>query len=283
MLGYYFDYVTVAWIVSVLSIVYVACFWFMPETPQHLALQRKLPEAELALRYYRNIRTRSSKELSEELQLELHKLRAPDKADEAGDNVDDSVVTWADFCKLLHPIQLISRKLILISFSTPADRKTIKVCCIGLGLLVANQGCGCFAMLNYTAMIFKKSGSSLPPTVSAIIVGLIQMVGSYVATLLVERAGRKILLLISAVGICLSQVTMASHSYLKVLDYDTSGFDWVPIVAFSFMLFIASWGLLTLPFLVIAELMPPKIRSTAIMVLMSVLWLLSMCAIKVGR
>lgn len=137
-------------------------------------------------------------------------------------------------------------------------------------------------MLNYTALIFEKSGSSLSPTVSAIIVGFIQLVGSYVSTLLVERAGRKLLLLVSAVGICLSQVVMASHSYLKVLGYDTAGLDWVPIAAFSFMLFIASWGLLTLPFLVISEIMPPKIRSTASMLLMSILWLLSMLTIKVS-
>ncbi|XP_064541797.1 facilitated trehalose transporter Tret1 [Drosophila montana] len=258
VLGYYFNYATVAWIVSVLSIVFLVCFWFMPETPQHLAQQHKLQEAEHALRYYRNIRARPSKELSDQLQLELHKLRAPEKADEAGDDIDDSAVTWADF----------------------ADRRARKACFIGLGLLAANQGCGCFAMLNYTALIFEKSGSSLSPTVSAIIVGFIQLVGSYVATLLVERAGRKLLLLVSAVGICLSQVVMASHSYLKVLGYDTAGFDWVPIAAFSFMLFIASWGLLTLPFLVISEIMPPKIRSMASMLLMSILWLLSMLTIK---
>lgn len=138
-------------------------------------------------------------------------------------------------------------------------------------------------MLNYTAMIFAESGSSLSPTIAAIIVGVIQVVGNLVATMLVERAGRKLLLLISAVGICLSQVIMGGHGYLKTFGYDTSGFDWVPVAAFSFMLFIASWGLLTLPFLVIAEIMPPKIRSTANMLLMSVLWLISTCTIKVRQ
>lgn len=97
VLGYYFNYATVAWIVSVLSLVFLVCFWFMPETPQHLAQKHKLQEAEHALRYYRNIRARPSKELSEQLQLELHKLRAPEKADEAGDDIDDSAVTWSDF------------------------------------------------------------------------------------------------------------------------------------------------------------------------------------------
>jgi len=154
---------------------------------------------------------------------------------------------------------------------------------IGLGLVTSNQGCGCFAMLNYTAFIFDESGSSLSPTIAAIIVGIIQVVGNLVATTLVERAGRKLLLLISVAGVCLSQATMGAHGYLKTFGYDTSGFDWVPVAAFSFMLFIASWGILTLPFLVIAEILPPKIRSTGNMILMGIMWLLSMTTIKVRQ
>lgn len=100
VLGYYFDYVTVAWIVSSLSILFVICFWFMPETPQHLVLRQRPEDAEKSLRYYRNIRSRLSKELNEELQLELHKLRATDNPEKSLDDVDDTVVTWADFSKL---------------------------------------------------------------------------------------------------------------------------------------------------------------------------------------
>lgn len=100
VLGYYFDYVTVAWIVSSLSILFVICFWFMPETPQHLVLRQRPEDAEKSLRYYRNIRSRLSKELNEELQLELHKLRATDNNPEKSlDEVDDTAVTWADFSK----------------------------------------------------------------------------------------------------------------------------------------------------------------------------------------
>lgn len=109
ILGYYFNYATVAWIASALTIVYVGCFWFMPETPQHLAQRHKLSEAEDALRYYRNIRTRPSKDLSEQLQLELHKLRAPEKADDV--DIDDSAVTWADFGKAFLNISWLSCKV----------------------------------------------------------------------------------------------------------------------------------------------------------------------------
>jgi len=100
VLGYFYNYATVAWIVSTLSILFLVCFWFMPETPQHLMNRQKPQEAEHALRYYRNIRSRQSKELSEELQLELHKLRAPENLEKCCDDVDDNVVTWADFGNL---------------------------------------------------------------------------------------------------------------------------------------------------------------------------------------
>lgn len=63
---------------------------------------------------------------------------------------------------------------------------------IGIVLVLLNQFCGCTAMLNYTAHIFKEAGSNLSPNMSSIIVGVIQLIGSYVATILVDRAGRKV-------------------------------------------------------------------------------------------
>ncbi len=63
---------------------------------------------------------------------------------------------------------------------------------IGVVLVWLNQFCGCFAMLNYTASIFAESGSNLTPNMSAIIVGIIQLIGAYMSTFLVDRAGRKV-------------------------------------------------------------------------------------------
>lgn len=67
-----------------------------------------------------------------------------------------------------------------------------KAIMIGVVLVWLNQFCGCFAMLNYAAKIFEDSGSSLTPNMSAIFVGLIQLVGAYISTFLVDRAGRKV-------------------------------------------------------------------------------------------
>lgn len=67
-----------------------------------------------------------------------------------------------------------------------------KAMTIGIILATLNQFCGCFAMLNYTATIFEEAGSTMSPNMSAIVVGVIQLIGSYVATNLVEKAGRKV-------------------------------------------------------------------------------------------
>lgn len=47
-------------------------------------------------------------------------------------------------------------------------------------------------MMSYASIIFAQSGSSLSPTISAIIVGVIQFIGSYVSTMLVDRLGRRV-------------------------------------------------------------------------------------------
>lgn len=59
-----------------------------------------------------------------------------------------------------------------------ASKQARKAMIIGIALVALNQFCGCFAMLNYTASIFKESGSSMSPNMSAIVVGTIQLVGS---------------------------------------------------------------------------------------------------------
>ena len=67
---------------------------------------------------------------------------------------------------------------------------------IGIILILLNQCCGCFAMLNYTANIFEEAGSNMSPNMSAIVVGVIQLFGAFFATNLVDWTGRKVTLIL---------------------------------------------------------------------------------------
>lgn len=72
------------------------------------------------------------------------------------------------------------------------SREAKKALLISFVLVALNQFCGCFAMLNYTASIFAEAGSDLTPNMSAIVVGAIELLGSYISTVLVDKAGRKV-------------------------------------------------------------------------------------------
>lgn len=138
-----------------------------------------------------------------------------------------------------------------------------KVLAIGVMLQFLEQFSGLFGLLFFVSTIFEYSGSSISPNASSIIVGIIQIVGCYCSTLLVDRAGRKILISTSSFGISLGMFIFALYSYLNGLGYDLSHFTWIPLVSFSFTLWIANLGVLTLPFLVTSELIItlPKVSS----------------------
>lgn len=125
---------------------------------------------------------------------------------------------------------------------------------IGVMLQFLEQFSGLFGLLFFVSTIFEYSGSSISPNSSSIIVGVIQIIGCYCSTLLVDRAGRKILISTSAFGISLGMFVFALYSYLNDHGYDLSLVNWIPLASFSFTLWIANLGVLSLPFLVTSEL-----------------------------
>lgn len=156
---------------------------------------------------------------------------------------------------------LISCTQIQSSLHLSASRASRKGLVIGLILVAVNQLCGCFAFINYTAEIFKESGSSLTPNMSAIIVAIIQVVGSVVSTFAIDNMSRKMLYAITCLGTIVGLLAMGTHGFLKAY-YDVSNFAWVPIASLSFVIFIASIGLLPLTFIMLSEILPQEVRKS---------------------
>jgi Sugar (and other) transporter len=144
-----------------------------------------------------------------------------------------------------------------------------------------NQYSGTMVIVTYTADIFSNSGSNLTPNESSIVVAVIQLFGVYVSTICVEKFGRKvclrvkkvlalilmnlfqILMTISCTGAAIFYCVLATYSYLKASDVDVAGFESVPIVSLSLVIFIASLGIISLPFVIAVELLPNKVSSVA--------------------
>lgn len=138
-----------------------------------------------------------------------------------------------------------------------ASRKAL---IIGLVLVAVNQLSGCFAFINYTAEIFMESGSSLTPNMSAIVVAVIQVVGSTISTLAIGKLSRKLLYAITSFGTIAGLLTFGIHGYLKTY-YNMEDFAWVPIASLSFVIFIASIGLLPMTFVMLSEILPQKVSE----------------------
>uniref|UniRef100_A0A182V054 Major facilitator superfamily (MFS) profile domain-containing protein n=1 Tax=Anopheles merus TaxID=30066 RepID=A0A182V054_ANOME len=191
--------------------------------------------AERSLRFFRGIRSEKDTIGEDEYVRELQLLQSVHAK-------DATVLSWSDFTSRHAQFGLL----------------------ICLTLMALNQFCGCFYMMNYAQSVFAESGSvlNLSPSLSVIVVGLIQLIGCYVCTLLVDRIGRKILLLISSIGLTLGQSVFASYCYGQELGYDLTSFSWLPLVCFSVIVFIGTVGVGTMPFVVLAEIMPQKTSST---------------------
>lgn len=115
--------------------------------------------------------------------------------------------------------------------------------------------------MQFTAPVFAESGSSLDPNESAIIVAVLQILGNYLSVLLVDRVGRKVLLITSCYGVALTLGIFGLYSYLDKNGVDVIQYNWVPIFSFSAAVFVMSVGIVPIPFIIMTELLPPEIKD----------------------
>lgn len=59
-----------------------------------------------------------------------------------------------------------------------------------------------------------------------------------------------------------------------------NNYNWIPITSFSLTIFMASWAILPLPFLVISEIMPEKLKEFGMSFCMALMWLLAFTTTK---
>ncbi|XP_075974385.1 facilitated trehalose transporter Tret1-like [Anticarsia gemmatalis] len=135
----------------------------------------------------------------------------------------------------------------------------VKPMIIGFALLLFQQYSGIDAVIFFTVEIFRNAGSTLDAMTATIIVGVVQLVSNGVSTLLVDRAGRRPLLLISAAIMCASMAAMGAAFYFQLKDSPWLGY--LPIASLVVFMLGFPLGFGGLPFLLLGELFPAHYRS----------------------
>lgn len=145
-------------------------------------------------------------------------------------------------------------------FST-AKRPARRALFIAVVLVVLNQLCGCYILLNYTTSFFAEAGSNLTPIESSMVINMVMLAAHIITIFLVDRAGRKILFCSSAIEAALGLFVLGIHSLYKEQWPELA---WVPVIALSFVVFTASLGLLSLPIIINIDILPPKVKRIQI-------------------
>lgn len=146
---------------------------------------------------------------------------------------------------------------------------------LSVSLVTLQQFSGINIILFYTQDIFTDAGVSLAPEICTIIVGIVQVGASGATPMLVERKGKRFLLLVSALGMGLSQGVLAYFFYLKDDKHsDVSAIGWVPIASLIAYMIAYCLGFGPLPWAVMGELFPGNIKSVASTATASGCWVL---------
>lgn len=179
ILGKFLPWVQLAWISCVISLFLFFAVMLLPESPVWLKTKGRILEAENSAKW---------------LHLTGFSLQT-----------QSTDVTESEKEQIEKPF---SRKVL---FSRPV----LMPLWVGLSLLAIQQLTGIDSIIFFTVEIFRSAGSSIDEHLSTIIVGFVQVISNFSSLFIVDRSGRKPLLISSGIIMSASMASMGAAFYLN--------------------------------------------------------------------
>ncbi|XP_041006315.1 probable plastidic glucose transporter 2 isoform X1 [Juglans microcarpa x Juglans regia] len=145
-----------------------------------------------------------------------------------------------------------------------------RVVVIGSTLFALQQLSGINAVFYFSSTVFKSAG--VPSTLANCFIGIANLTGSIIAMALMDKLGRKVLLLWSFFGMAISMAlqAVAASSYIP-----GSGELYLSVGGMLLFVFTFALGAGPVPGLLLPEIFPSRIRAKAMAVCMSVHWVIN--------
>lgn len=147
-----------------------------------------------------------------------------------------------------------------------SNKATVKATIVIVGLLCFLSFSGINVVIFYLKRILIASGSkTITPNNGQNIVGLIQVIMTFFSSLLVDRAGRRPLLLISDVCMAVCIGALGYYFYLKELgDEFVDGLGLLPVLSLAIYIIVFSVGFGPIPGVMMGELFTPDVKGLAL-------------------
>lgn len=227
----------------IIPAIFATTFFWMPESPMFLISKGEIGKAETSLRWLRGL----DKEKNLDIERELNQMK---------DFVNDSFSKEKTQVTKDTKRGALKIRITDLSVTTP----TAKAVRIILGLMTFQQLTGIDAVIYYSVDIFNEAGSSLSSSVCIIIVGILQLISTYISSVIVDRAGRRILLILSELGMAVSLLALSLHFTMQNNGLEVLWAGWIPLVALNVYIVTFSVGFGPLPWLIMAELLSTEAK-----------------------
>lgn len=135
---------------------------------------------------------------------------------------------------------------------------------------IVSQFSGTHTLTTYAVPIFNSLNSPIDGYYATIILGFMQLLGCLFSMFLIKILGKRVLTLVSLVGICLTFLIVAVHAYINnnlYLEQDyglkDSETHWIPLIFLPLASFSAHLGITIIPWILIGEVFPNENRAKA--------------------
>uniref|UniRef100_A0A8D9ADR8 Facilitated trehalose transporter Tret1 n=2 Tax=Cacopsylla melanoneura TaxID=428564 RepID=A0A8D9ADR8_9HEMI len=242
----YFLGLTTYTVIALVSLVFPILLFILflaliPETAIYLMKVGQVEKAETSLRYYRGPAYNVSNELSE-IQEEL-------------DAQSQKKTVFSDL------------------WTSPANKRAL---IISLGLMLFQQLSGINAVIFYSNGIFVAAGSTLDPIICSIIVGAVQIVATGTSVVLVDKLGRRILLMMSDFVMAIALGFLGLYFFLKdTLHLNVQAIAFLPLLSVVVYIIMFSMGSGPIPWMMIGELFAPEVKGNATGIAVALNWSLA--------
>jgi sugar porter (SP) family MFS transporter len=219
------------WACSVPASLFFILMWFVPESPRWLA---KAGKKEKSFRIFQRIGGTAYAESELE---EVNK--SVEKVEEPGERLNFAHL----FSKHLAPIMIL-----------------------GIVLAVFQQWCGINVIFNYAEEVFSAAGYGITSTLfNIVLTGSVSLIFTVISMFLVDRWGRKALMLTGAGGLAMIYIVISISYYLQIKGFLMLFYVVTAISIYCLTLAPITWVLLS-------EIFPNKIRGHAMSVATFALW-----------